>query len=135
MKVAKMFPTPHLRGEDLNGMEPNVKIVKFGTVKAFNSDTAKEEDKWAVWFFGKDKYFLLNKTNTETIAGLLGDDTDEWIGKRIKLYATPVSAFGKMHNAIRVKPADAKKTAEELIDEIHPEYDDDEVPPGEDFLD
>lgn len=125
MKVSKMFPTPHLKGDDLGGIEPNVKIVKIGPVKAFNSDTNQEEDKWAVWFFGKDKYLLLNKTNATMIAELLGsDESDDWVGGRVKLYSTPVQAFGATHNAVRVKKADPKKTAEEEIAELDVHYQD-----------
>jgi len=51
-----------------------------------------------------DKAFVANKTNSQTIAQLYGDDTDEWAGARISLYQTWVDFQGKQVQAIRVKP-------------------------------
>lgn len=49
-----------------------------------------------------DKKLVLNKTNARTIATLHGDDTDEWVGKKVRLKVERVMAFGSMVDAVRV---------------------------------
>jgi len=58
------------------------------------------------------KPLILNKSNWKTIGQVLGsDDTDDWAGRSITLYATEVEAFGETAMGIRVraqKPKAAK---------------------------
>jgi hypothetical protein len=50
------------------------------------------------------KALVLNKTNWKTINEVLGsDETDDWAGKQITLYATEVESFGETVLAIRVR--------------------------------
>jgi hypothetical protein len=50
-----------------------------------------------------EKSFIANLTNSRTIGGLYGDDTDDWVGRRISIYATEVQYGSKMVPAIRVR--------------------------------
>ncbi len=62
------------------------------------------EKKPALFFRGKEKAFLLNRTNFNTIADVLGaDDTDDWEGQSITLYPTETDYAGKMVDCIRVR--------------------------------
>jgi hypothetical protein len=66
----------------------------------------KREMKPVLYFTGKDKGMVLNKTNAKNIANLIGSfETDEWIGFRIRLYATNVEFQGETVESIRVKSA------------------------------
>ena len=53
-------------------------------------------------FEGKEKELGLNATNARTIAALLGDETNEWKGKQIKLYPTKTDFAGEMVDCIRI---------------------------------
>jgi len=46
---------------------------------------------------------VLNKTNAKIIASLHGNETDDWPGKKIILYATEVDFRGEIVDAIRVR--------------------------------
>jgi hypothetical protein len=46
---------------------------------------------------------VLNKTNADTISRLHTPETDNWIGKRIALFATEVDFAGKQTLALRVR--------------------------------
>lgn len=50
-----------------------------------------------------DKKFGLNATNRKMMVKLLGDDTDEWVGKRITLYTTEVEFQGETMLGIRIR--------------------------------
>ena len=49
--------------------------------------TGKEKkSKLCVWFNGQKQGLLLNKTNNRTLRDAFGDETDEWVGKRVTVF-------------------------------------------------
>ena len=91
------FPSNYLKAADLEGQ----------TVAAEISDIKKErigdDDKLVVYFKGKHKGLVLNKTNANNIALVYGMDTDGWIGGAIQIYPTMVDFQGRSMEALRVK--------------------------------
>ena|SRR5688572_4912440 len=121
-RISDVYGGSYLKAEDLKGREAGVTIEEVTYTKI-------EDKKRAVLHFtGKDKQLLLNITNANMIAEILGtDEMDEWVGKRLTLYTARVDFQGKRVDAIRVKkykPA-AKPKPEP---EPEPEPADDEVP-------
>ncbi len=56
-------------------------------------------------FRGTEKKLIVNATIGTTIQGMYGPDTEDWIGKRITLYATQcASKGGAMVDCVRVRP-------------------------------
>lgn len=96
------FPSKYIRASDLRGAQPVVVIDHVST-----EEVGKDrEEKLVVYFRGKEKGFVLNKTNATKIAALTGsEDTDEWSGRSIRLYAAEVQFGSDIVEAIRVKPA------------------------------
>lgn len=111
MKVSDYYGSSWLSHEDLDD-DGEVHIVTIkecyeAEFEGDDDDDAKKkpaQTKIAVEFKEFDKPLLLNKTNAGTIVGLYGNDTEEWIGNRIGIYATEVQFGKKMVGAIRVKP-------------------------------
>jgi hypothetical protein len=98
MKSTDVFPGTSLKAEDLGGAEPIVTIAKV-TIQAFDDGTRKP----LVWFVGKSKNLVCNKTNFQAIVDITGlEDTDDWTGHRIKLVVAMVDFQGKRVPAIRV---------------------------------
>jgi hypothetical protein len=84
-------------------------------------------------FRGKAKAWIVNKTNANTIAKVLGtDETDDWVGQEIVLYPTETEFQGDMVDAIRVrrKKASAAPQAPAAPRETEPVDlpDDEEIP-------
>lgn len=102
MKAHDVFPSQWLAASDLGTARPTV-IIERVDWATFTDGTKKR----AVYFSGKEKALTLNATNWNAIADITGqDDDEEWIGHRIRLYATRVDFKGRMVDAIRVdKPA------------------------------
>lgn len=97
MELATIFPSKYIKASDLQGHEPTVvigdaKIEKLG-----------DDQKLVLYFQGKEKGLVCNRTNADRIAHLYGSNTDEWIGKEITLYTEMVNFQGKVADAIRVK--------------------------------
>lgn len=66
-------------------------------------DMGSGEMKPVIYFRGKDKGLVLNKTNANTIAGMYGPDTQGWQGRGITLFPTQVDFQGRQVAAIRVR--------------------------------
>lgn len=100
-----MYDSQWIYAFDLAGRDV---VVTIGEVKAaLVKDSEGKAQKKPVVFFreSKDKRGLvLCKTNGKTIASLYGSDTDKWIGRKITLFPTQVSAFGQTVDAIRIRP-------------------------------
>jgi hypothetical protein len=62
-----------------------------------------EDDKLVVYFKGAKKGLVLNVTNANMIAEIVGtEEMDEWAGKQIVLYPARVDFKGKRVPAVRV---------------------------------
>lgn len=62
------------------------------------------EEKLVLHFEGDVKPLILNSTNMKAIEKATGSAyLDEWVGKKLQLYVTMVSAFGTTTDAVRVR--------------------------------
>jgi hypothetical protein len=97
MKLGEAFPGQYIKAADLQGKRVVVVIDKV------TMEDIGGEQKPVMHFKGKDRGMVLNRTNGNAIADILGtDETDEWTGKAILLYPTRVDFQGKRVDAIRV---------------------------------
>lgn len=107
-RLNDMYPSRYLKAADF---EDGDRVL---TIKGVDSERigqgADAETKWILYFEEEDKGLVLNKTNSGTIAKLYGDDTDDWEGKKVTLFATEVQFKQEMVEAIRIrsKPPKAK---------------------------
>ena len=94
------FPSNYLKASDIRGAEPVVTIDHV----AFEAVGRQREMKAVVYFKGKEKGVVLNKTNATKITQIAGTDlTEQWDGVRVKLYATETEFAGETVECIRVK--------------------------------
>src|SRR3990167_10743705 len=96
------FPSNYIKASDLKGGQPTVTIDRV----EFEPVGQAREMKPILYFAGKEKGLVLNKTNAKNITHLVGSsETNDWIGCSIKLYATNVEYQGDTVEAIRGKAA------------------------------
>jgi hypothetical protein len=69
------------------------KILTVETVTVSDSQTKKDVDRFCVTVEGLELPLPLNKANCIRIAKKYGDDTDQWIGKKIEIVKEKVK-FG-----------------------------------------
>ena len=100
VSISESFPSKYVKAADLKGQ--NV-IVVIGHVTFERIGTNDKDDKPVLYFQGKSKGMVLNKTNATNIAHLYGDDTDDWAGREIVLFPAMVDFQGKTVEAIRVR--------------------------------
>ena len=133
MKISDVFPSKYLKAEDLEGANVTV------TIEEVNREEVgpKKESKLVISFVNARKKMVLNKTNAATIAKLYGEETDEWLGKRIILYSKDTEFQGEMVLALRVslqKPTGTQKPSSDdkgqLLFDVNPppDVEDDDTP-------
>lgn len=99
-RVSDMVPSKYLKAADVEESP----VLTIADVKEESiGQGAQADNKWILYFAEEEKGLVLNRTNINTIAGLYGDDTDDWEGKKITLFATQVDFQGKQVDAIRVR--------------------------------
>lgn len=98
--IQDAFPSKYLKASDLKGTEPVVTIDRV----EFEAVGRDREMKGVVYFVGKDKGVVLNKTNANKITSIAGSPlTEDWNGIKIKLYATETEFAGETVECIRIK--------------------------------
>ena len=104
MKISEMLQSNWLRKDDLDDpIGGEVLTIRKITEELVGSD---QQSKWAVHWKERDvQPMLLNKTNLRILAAMLGDDTDNWIGKEVEVYHDPsISYGGQLVGGLRVRP-------------------------------
>jgi hypothetical protein len=102
MRISDIFPSKYVRAADLNGRTITLTIKEL-RVEDMTNHSGEKERKPVLYFEKATKGLVLNRTNALIIAGLYGDESDAWRGKRISIYPARVKAFGQMQDAIRVR--------------------------------
>lgn len=95
--VSSAFPSNYLKAADLQGRTIRV------TMDSVNVEKVGQDQRLVLYFKGKEKGLVLNKTNANNIASVYGDDTDNWMGQPLDLFPTLVDYQGKSVDAIRVR--------------------------------
>lgn len=102
MNVLAMFPSKYLKAADLGDRTHDVTIesVTVGVV----GEGDDESERPIVMFREMGKGLCLNVTNAKRIIKLYGQDTDDWINKRVTIYPSECDFRGETVPCIRVKP-------------------------------
>lgn len=100
-----MTERDYLFAFDLQGKDVTLTIdrVVGGEIKG----TGGKKSKKPLCYFREGqsgKPLGLNATNCKTIAAMYGNDTDNWIGKRITIFPTVTQFGGEEVECIRVRP-------------------------------
>ena len=97
-----VFPSKYLKAADL-GDEPITVTIASATQEVLKNPEGKEQSKTVLSFKGAKKVLPLNMTNWDRVAEICGDDSDDWAGQKIELYASETQMGGKIVACIRVR--------------------------------
>lgn len=99
MQIKSAFPGgDRLKPEHLQGRKVRVEI-DYVEVR----QVGRDEEKPCLYFIGKPKHLVLNRTNAETLEDAFGGETDDWHQREIVLYVTKVDYAGKKVDGIRIE--------------------------------
>jgi len=125
MKRDEVFPSKYLKASDLN--KPIVVTIESAPLEMLKNPEGQEQRKTVLYFRGAKKALPLNATNWDTTAEICGEDTDDWPGGKIELYADKTRMGGKTVDCIRVRapgqreqvpPKPGKPEADDMNDDI-----------------
>lgn len=100
-KVSEMIESKFLRKEDFD--EDRVATIKGVSPETMQGKAG--ETKWVLFFREFQKGLVLNTTTIRVLEQAFGDDSDGWVGKRVKIYVDPnVSFQGRVVGGLRLMP-------------------------------
>ncbi len=115
-----LFDRDYIGAFDLQGREVVVTIRKV-VGGELTAQGGRKSRKPILYFVGKEKGMICNKTNAKAIAGMYGNFTEAWVDKRITLYVgmTRDPSGGGEVECIRVRPTVPEtKTTSTATEEI-----------------
>ena len=106
MKVTDAFPGNYIDALCVTGKDATLTIKSVTEPNNKKTADGTVIDKPIVYFNETDKGLILNKTNGRSIGLAFGaNQMDDWVGKKITLFATTTDAFGKKNvPCVRVRP-------------------------------
>ena len=102
MDYRALFKGEYISAAEFGDRRPTMTIAKVELCKLEQED-GRQKDKGIIRFRETDRGWVLNRTNAECIAAMFGRETNDWVGKRVTLFSTPVKFGGKTEPGIRVK--------------------------------
>ena len=101
----KFFNYDYLGAYSLDDVDGDLVVtIKSLAVEKVIGQNGKKEECLVCHFADADKPMILNRTNCKVIEKLYkSPHIQDWVGKRIQLYAKQVSAFGTETDALRVR--------------------------------
>lgn len=121
--INEAFPSNYIKASDLKGRSVVVEIDRV----EFEPVGQNREMKPIIFFVGKDKGLVLNKTNANKIISITGStETEEWAGTSILIYPTETEFAGDTVECVRIKPAPAAVARARALANTPPP----EPPPG-----
>ena len=98
MKTHQMIQSRFLKKEEID--QPTEYTIKGVSLE----EVGGEDERWILWLNEHEKGLVLNVTKIRTLEAMYGDDTDHWIGKRVKLTHDPsVMMAGKLVGGIKLE--------------------------------
>lgn len=129
MHISQLKESKFLKKEDCgSGILVTIKSCHEENVA---KEGAPPEMKWCLYFHEQDKPMVLNSTNGQIIASIVGsEETEHWANEKIVLYHDPNITFGgKLVGGIRARaprnqPPKTQPKAQTAQDQVQPDADD-----------
>lgn len=101
MKINEAFPSKYLKASDLQGRAYKL-TINHVSIEDVGGDDQKQT-KPVVYFREAAKGMVLNRTNADTIAIVLGEETDNWVGHILEVFSMRVQGPNGMVDGIRCR--------------------------------
>jgi len=109
MDMNNVFPSKYLKASDLQGHK--IKLV----ISSITMEKLGDDEKPCMFFEGKDKGVILNKTKAGILSSSFSPESDGWIGKEIFLYPTKVNFQGQMVDSIGIEIVMSEAEADNAV--------------------
>ncbi|NNF66925.1 MAG: hypothetical protein HKM98_05405 [Gammaproteobacteria bacterium] len=100
MNINDLYPSKYLKSDDIGQSRPTLQVAAIKLEEVAENEAAKP----VMYFNGKEKGMVLNKTNALLCAHCWGQDTDGWLGQWLDLFTEPKMFNGKVVTGLSVAP-------------------------------
>jgi hypothetical protein len=118
MRKDQVWPSKYLKASDFP--EPRTLTIQHAKVEQLKNKSGTDT-KLVVTFAGEEKTLPLNRINFDSICDItLEDDSDNWGGHKVVLYASVTSLDGKEVPCVRIKkpvPVKAKAKPVQAVED------------------
>jgi hypothetical protein len=117
MDASLLNPSRFIKSQAFAGREPTLRIKEV-RVEELEDNKGAKKLKGIIAFNEIPKEWVLNRTNVECLKAMWGRETDDWIGKRVTLFAAPYhdNTTGEETTCVRVRGSpDIEKTMKVTI--------------------
>jgi hypothetical protein len=98
MRAIEAFPSKYLKSVDVKA-KPLIATISYVAQEPVGQDKKEKP----VIYLEAGKPIVCNRTNFEAIEEAFGD-SDNWPGKKIKVFSAPTTFQGKRVDGIRIEP-------------------------------
>ena len=102
MNVNEIYPSKYIKSSDLGGRKLKLRISEVRLEKLGQDQNS--DQKLVIYFDGKQKGLVMNKTKSGVLASAWSPETNGWIGKSVFVYPTKVNFQGQMVDSIGIEP-------------------------------
>ena len=102
MDITQAFESKYVKATDLDDRQHRL-VIKSVSLEEMKNRSGDTEKRPVVYFEGKKKGWVLNKTNAKVLTASYGKHTEHWTGKEIVIFPMMVDSFGEMTEGIRCK--------------------------------
>lgn len=107
MDMSETIASKYLKSSDLKGRTVKV-VIDSVSMDDLSQEGKPPEVKAVVHLRDRNKGWVLNRTNTTSLIGFFGAESNDWAGKEVELFGMPVMVNGESKEGIRCKlPAEA----------------------------
>ena len=100
MNINDLYPSKYLKSDDIGQARVTLQVAAIKLEEVAENEPAKP----VMYFNGKDKGMVLNKTNALLCSHCWGGETDSWINQWLDLFVEPKMFQGKVVNGLSVAP-------------------------------
>jgi hypothetical protein len=116
MRSSEAYPSKYLKSADVKAKQMIATIVDV-VMESVGQDKKEKP----VIYVETGKPIVCNRTNFEAIEEAFGDSED-WPGKKIKVYCASTSYQGKRVDGIRIEPVVTKPPLKDDLDDGIPDF-------------
>ena len=103
-KISQYYQSRFMSGKDLEGQAMSVEIARVVEEQYYNRNSRQYEKDLVAYFTGREQGLLLKTERAKVLAAMFGEDTDDWLGKRIALVSKPRNIGGEIKDVIHIRP-------------------------------
>jgi hypothetical protein len=116
MRSSEAYPSKYLKSADVKAKQM-IATISYVAMETVGQDKKEKP----VIYLETGKPIVCNRTNFEAIEEAFGD-SDDWVGKKIKVFCAPTTYQGKRTDGSRIEPIVAKPAPKDDLDDGIPDF-------------